>query len=318
MREAHWVCEDAEDVASATLAPRHAFWSLALTQRSAWALELAREMGMLRMGAVALDGTKIHANASRHSALSYEHAGKIEEQLKAEVAELLARAEAADQADVPDGLSIPDELARREKRLAKLAEARAKIEARAKERFSIKRRIVEVHAEVRLAVNGGKFAVRAAIEGAGLLQAPFDYVRADLAAGRLVTVLDDWAPPPLEGMFLYYPSRRQIRPALKALVDFLRVLARDGDRASKASSVKTKVEESDAVTSRERWRREDGAANWRNSATAAIIAPTRRRSSLVFYARRKAARSPSRSSKATSAIRARSPIRCASCACAFG
>ena len=82
---------------------------------------LAREMGMLKLGTVALDGTKIHANASRHSALSYEHAGKIEAQLKAEVAELLAQAEAADQADVPDGMSIPDELARREKRLAKLA-----------------------------------------------------------------------------------------------------------------------------------------------------------------------------------------------------
>ena len=75
-------------------------------------------------------------NASRHSALSYEHAGKIEAQLKAEVAELPARAEAEqDHADVPDGMSIPDELARREKRLAKLAQARAKIEARAKERF---------------------------------------------------------------------------------------------------------------------------------------------------------------------------------------
>jgi hypothetical protein len=82
-----------------------------------------------------LDGTKIHANASRHSALSYEHAGKIEAQLKAEVAELLARAEAADQADVADGMSIPEELARREERLAKFAEARAKLEARAKERF---------------------------------------------------------------------------------------------------------------------------------------------------------------------------------------
>jgi hypothetical protein len=98
-------------------------------------LELAREMGLLRMGTVGLDGTKIHANASRHSALSYEHAGKIEAQLKAEVAELLARAEAADQADVADGMSIPEELARREERLAKLAEARAKLEARAKERF---------------------------------------------------------------------------------------------------------------------------------------------------------------------------------------
>src|SRR6202048_3753636 len=98
-------------------------------------LELAREMGLLRLGTVGLDGTKIHANASRHSALSYEHAGKIEAQLKAEVAELLARAEAADQADVADGMSIPEELARREERLAKLAEARAKLEARAKERF---------------------------------------------------------------------------------------------------------------------------------------------------------------------------------------
>jgi hypothetical protein len=60
---------------------------------------------------------------------------KIEAQLKAEVAELLRKAEAADQADVPDGMSIPDELTRREDRLAKLAEAKAKIEARAKERF---------------------------------------------------------------------------------------------------------------------------------------------------------------------------------------
>ena len=80
-------------------------------------LLLAREMGVLKMGTMALDGTKIHANASRHSALSYEHAGKIEAQLKAEVAELLAKAEAADAADVPDGMSIPDELARREERL---------------------------------------------------------------------------------------------------------------------------------------------------------------------------------------------------------
>ena len=98
-------------------------------------LLLAREIGVLKMGTVALDGTKIHANASRHNALSYEHAGKIEAQLKAEVADLLAKAEAADQADVPDGMSIPEELERREKRLATIAAARATIEARAKERF---------------------------------------------------------------------------------------------------------------------------------------------------------------------------------------
>ena len=99
-------------------------------------LVLAREMGVLKLGTVALDGTKVHANASRHSALSYEHAGKIEAQLKAEVADLMARAEAADRADAPDGMSIPDELARREERLARIAQARATIEARAKERHA--------------------------------------------------------------------------------------------------------------------------------------------------------------------------------------
>jgi transposase len=99
-------------------------------------LGVAREMGVLKLGTVALDGTKIHANASRHSALSYEHAGKIEAQLQAEVAELMAKAEAADQADLPDGMSIPEELARREQRLAAIARAKATIEARAKERHA--------------------------------------------------------------------------------------------------------------------------------------------------------------------------------------
>src|ERR1700723_3406510 len=98
-------------------------------------LSVACEMGVLKLGTVALDGTKIHANASRHSALSYEHASKIEAQLRAEVAELMAKAEAADQADVPDGMSIPEELERRKVRVEKLAAARATIEARAKERF---------------------------------------------------------------------------------------------------------------------------------------------------------------------------------------
>ncbi len=98
-------------------------------------LKLAREMGRLKQGTVGVDGTKVHANATRHSALSYKQVRKIEAQLKAEVADLLAKAEAADRSDVPDGMSVPDELARREARLAKLAEARAKIAARAKERF---------------------------------------------------------------------------------------------------------------------------------------------------------------------------------------
>jgi transposase len=102
-------------------------------------LGVAREMGVLKLGTVALDGTKIHANASRHSALSYQHATRIEAQLKAEVVDLLGRAEAADQADAPDGMQVPEELARREKRLAEIARAKASIEARAKERHARER-----------------------------------------------------------------------------------------------------------------------------------------------------------------------------------
>ena len=117
-------------------------------------LLLAREMGLLQLGTVALDGTKIHANASRHSALSYGHTGRIEAQLKAEVAALMAKAEAADQADGPDGMSIPDELVRREDRLRRLAEARAKIEARAKERYERER----AEYEAKLAARAAKAA----------------------------------------------------------------------------------------------------------------------------------------------------------------
>ena len=114
-------------------------------------LQLAREMGVLKMGTVALDGTKIHANASRHSALSYEHAGKIEEQLKAEVAELLAKAEAADQADFPMGCRFRRNWPGARTGWRKIAEARAKIEARARERY-----------ERELAEHEAKLAARAA------------------------------------------------------------------------------------------------------------------------------------------------------------
>ena len=114
-------------------------------------LLLARELGVLPLGTVALDGTKIHANASRHSALSYGHAGKIEAQLRAEVAELMVKAEAADRADLPDGLSIPEELARREQRLAEIARARAIIEARAKERHARERAEYEAEMAARAA-----------------------------------------------------------------------------------------------------------------------------------------------------------------------
>ncbi len=98
-------------------------------------LQVARENQLSTFGTVSLDGTKLHANASRHSALSHGHIEKIEAQLKEEVQEMLVLAEAADQSSVPDGVSLPDEIKRREDRLAAIAEAKAKIEARAKERF---------------------------------------------------------------------------------------------------------------------------------------------------------------------------------------
>ena len=95
---------------------------------------IARQMKLLKLGTIALDGTKVHANASRHSALSYGHAQKIEAQLEAEVKEMLARAEAADQEPLPKGLSLPKELALREARLAAIRQAKAQLEARAAER----------------------------------------------------------------------------------------------------------------------------------------------------------------------------------------
>ncbi|MBK7565455.1 transposase [Candidatus Propionivibrio aalborgensis] len=98
-------------------------------------LELAREMKLLKLGNVCLDGTKIQANASRHSALSHGHIEKLETQLQAEVQELLALAEKTDQADVPDGIDLPAEIRRCEDRLAAMADAKTKIAARAEERY---------------------------------------------------------------------------------------------------------------------------------------------------------------------------------------
>jgi transposase/IS5 family transposase len=98
-------------------------------------LEMAQEMKLLKLGTVCLDGTKIHANASRHSALSHGHIEKLEAQIKAQVQELLALAEKADRADIPDGVSLPQEIKRREDRLAVMAAAKLKIAARAEERY---------------------------------------------------------------------------------------------------------------------------------------------------------------------------------------
>jgi len=99
-------------------------------------LELAQELKFLQVGqiSVAVDGSKVLANASKHSAVSYEHAGKSLEQLDLEVKELLQKAEHADSTPLQEGLTIPEEVQRRQERKARLAAARAQIEARAQAR----------------------------------------------------------------------------------------------------------------------------------------------------------------------------------------
>ncbi len=92
-------------------------------------------MKILKIGKISIDGTKIKANASKHQALSWVHACKIEKQLKDEVDSLLRQAELADQSTIPDGMKIPEELERREKRLEAIARAKCEIERRAEERY---------------------------------------------------------------------------------------------------------------------------------------------------------------------------------------
>lgn len=106
-------------------------------------LLLAREMGLLKLGKVSLDGTKIKANASKHRALSWGHAYKLEQQLRAEVDELMRLAEKADVELIPDGMNIPEEISRREDRLAAIALAKEKIEQRAAQRFDLEQQEYE-------------------------------------------------------------------------------------------------------------------------------------------------------------------------------
>jgi DNA-binding transcriptional LysR family regulator len=89
-------------------------------------------------------------------------------------------------------------------------------------RFGEKRRMFEVQVDGPLMANEPGIAITAAIDGAGLIQLPLAYVAPELAAGRLLTLLADWTQPRIDPFFLYYSSRRQMRPPLKALVDFLR------------------------------------------------------------------------------------------------
>jgi transposase len=87
-------------------------------------LEMAREMQLLKLGTISLDGAKIKANASRHSALSHDHIGQLEAQLKGDVALLLETAEQADQSATPDDMNLPEDIARRQVLLEAMAAAK--------------------------------------------------------------------------------------------------------------------------------------------------------------------------------------------------
>jgi len=97
-------------------------------------VRLAREMGLVKLGTIAVDGTKVKANASRHKAMSYGHMRKAEAELKAQIEALLKRAQQADEAEKNEPeLDIPAEIERREQRLAAIVEARQRLEQRQRE-----------------------------------------------------------------------------------------------------------------------------------------------------------------------------------------
>ena len=112
-----------------------------LASSFAQVIEMAARCGVLKVGGitVAIDGTKVLASASKHSAVSYERAGELMRELDLEIGELLQKAEAADSRPLEDGLSIPQEVQRREERKAQLAKARAEMEARAEVRAQMER-----------------------------------------------------------------------------------------------------------------------------------------------------------------------------------
>jgi hypothetical protein len=94
-------------------------------------VRLAREMGLVKLGTIAVDGTKVKANASRHKAMSYGHMLKAEAELKAQIEALLNKARAADEAEKNEPeLDIPAEIARRQDRLDAIAAARTRLEQR--------------------------------------------------------------------------------------------------------------------------------------------------------------------------------------------
>lgn len=98
-------------------------------------LLIGKELGLVKLGNIYIDGTKVQANASRHKAMSYEYIQKLEKQLEEEIDKLLDLADSKDEIEKTLALDIPEEIKRRENRLDKIKEARKVIEQRASERY---------------------------------------------------------------------------------------------------------------------------------------------------------------------------------------
>lgn len=130
-----------------TLATFRKTFLLELKELFVQILLLAQAAGVLKLGNLSLDGTKIHADASKSKAVSYQRLLELERQLQTEVDELFALSERAEQSDVRAGLVLPDEMALRQERLAHLAEAKAVLEARAQARYAAEQ--AEYEAKVR-------------------------------------------------------------------------------------------------------------------------------------------------------------------------
>jgi len=118
-----------------------------ITELFAQVLVVAHELGYLKLGNISLDGSKVRADASKHHAVSYGRLLELEQQLRAEVAELMDLGEQADQGQLPPGLNLETEITFRQERLINLAEAKAVLEARAQERYAAER--VEYEAKLR-------------------------------------------------------------------------------------------------------------------------------------------------------------------------
>jgi transposase len=106
----------------------------AFTEAFVKVLDLAREMGVMKVGTVSVDGTHIKANASKHKSVRYDRAGELERQLRVDIEELIEQAEQIDRNETEDGNRLPEEISRREKLREKMLEARRRLEKRAEEK----------------------------------------------------------------------------------------------------------------------------------------------------------------------------------------